>query len=206
MNWLAHAYLSKRNIEFRIGNILPDLVSITELKKFSSLFQEGIACHKAIDLFTDSHPIVKNSISRMPANYRRYGGILTDVFYDHFLAKNWELYSSVSLSEFSKGLYRELNSIEDDVPDEILYKFRRIFEHNIFETYKDISGIEIALQRIDLRLRRSAKLSSAIAILEQHYDLYEAEFAGFFVELQTHVKPYINVRGRRESRVSGERR
>lgn len=192
MNWLAHAYLSKRNIEFRVGNILPDLVSITELKKFSPPFQEGIICHKAIDIFTDSHPIVKNSISRMPANYKRYGGIITDVFYDHFLAKNWELYSSIGLSEFSKNLHRELGNIEKGVPDEILYKFKRIFEHNIFETYKDISGIEIALQRIDLRLRRPAELGSAIAILEQHYDLYESEFSRFFAELQAHVRPYIN--------------
>jgi len=191
MNWLAHAYLSKRNIEFRVGNILPDLVSITELRKFSPPFQEGIICHRAIDIFTDAHPIVKNSISRMPANYRRYGGIITDVFYDHFLAKNWSRYSSVALNAFSQDLHRELRDIEGDVPDEILYKFRRIFEHNIFETYQNVSGIETALQRIDLRLRRPAELGNAIAILEQHYDLYEAEFAAFFAELQTYIRPHL---------------
>ena len=191
MNWLAHAYLSKRNIEFRVGNILPDLVSITELKKFSPPFQEGIICHKAIDIFTDSHPIVKTGISRMPANFKRYGGILTDVFYDHFLAKNWSLYSPVELEKFSKDLYRDLDNIEEEVPDEILYKFRRIFEHNIFESYKDVSGIGIALQRIDLRLRRPAELGRAIALLEQDYDLYELEFSRFFAELQAYVRPYI---------------
>ncbi|RYY04851.1 MAG: DUF479 domain-containing protein [Gammaproteobacteria bacterium] len=191
MNWLAHAYLSKQNIEFLVGNILPDLVSITELKKFSAPFQEGISCHKAIDAFTDSHPIVKNGISRMPANYKRYGGILTDVFYDHFLAKNWALYSSEGLGEFSRNIYRDLSSMKENIPDEILYKFKRIFEHNIFESYKDISGIKIALQRIDLRLRKPADLGSAVAILEQHYDLYESEFTMFFAELQKHVSAYI---------------
>lgn len=191
MNWLAHAYLSKRNIEFRVGNILPDLVSITELKKFSPAFQEGIICHKAIDIFTDSHPIVKTGISRMPANFKRYGGILTDVFYDHFLAKNWASYSAIGLSQFSDDVHRDLREIEGDIPDDILFKFKRIFEHHIFESYKDISGVGIALQRIDLRLRRPAELGSAIVILEQYYDLYESEFAAFFAELQKHVKPYI---------------
>ena len=191
MNWLAHAYLSKQNIEFRVGNILPDLVSITELKKFSAPFQEGISCHKAIDAFTDSHPIVKHGIGRMSANYKRYGGILTDVFYDHFLARNWANYSSVSLSDFSRNIHRDLNSMEANIPDEILYKFKRIFEHNVFESYKDISGIKIALQRIDLRLRKPADLGNAVAILEQHYDLYESEFTMFFAELQKHVSAYI---------------
>lgn len=123
MNWLAHAYLSKRNIEFRVGNILPDLVSITELKKFSPSYQEGIRCHKAIDAFTDSHPIVKNSISRMPENYRRFGGILTDVFYDHFLAKNWANYSALSLSEFSNNLYADLLTVKGSMQEDVFYKF-----------------------------------------------------------------------------------
>lgn len=191
MNWLAHTYLSKRNIEFRVGNILPDLVSITELRKFPPLFQEGIICHKVIDIFTDSHPIVKNSIGRMPTNYKRYGGILTDVFYDHFLAKNWALYSSVDLNEFSEKIYRDLTCVEDDVPDEVLYKFKRIFEHNLFYTYRDIAGVELALQRIDLRLRRPANLGAATELLAEHYDLYEAEFATFFAELQKYIRPYL---------------
>lgn len=180
MNWLAHAYLSKRNIEFRVGNILPDLVSITELKKFSPPFQEGIICHKAIDIFTDSHPIVKTGISRMPANFKRYGGILTDVFYDHFLAKNWASYSAIGLGQFSSNIHRDLREIEGDIPDEILFKFKRIFEYHIFESYKDVSGVGIALQRIDLRLRRPVGLANAITLLEQDYDLYEQEFSRFF--------------------------
>ncbi|PUA29490.1 MAG: hypothetical protein B0W54_02565 [Cellvibrio sp. 79] len=191
MNWLAHAYLSKPNIEFRVGNILPDLVSITELRKFTPPFQEGIICHKAIDAFTDSHPIVKNSISRMPANYRRYGGILTDVFYDHFLAKNWAAYSTIGLNEFSKNFYRDLERIERDVPEDIFYKFKRMFEHNIFETYTDISGINVALQRIDSRLRRPANLGAATAILIENYDLVEMEFTLFFAELRTSIEPHL---------------
>ncbi len=190
MNWLAHAYLSKPNIEFRVGNILPDLVSITELKQFSPSYQEGIHCHRAIDAFTDSHPIVKGSISRMPQNYKRFGGILTDVFYDHFLAKHWDLYSSVSLNEFSHGFYADLQTVKSNLPGDVFYKFQRMFEHKIFETYQDISGISIALQRIDSRLRRPAKLGDAVGILEQYYSSYETEFSAFFAELQKYVEPY----------------
>lgn len=191
MNWLAHAYLSKPNIEFRVGNILPDLVSITELKKFPPLYQEGIHCHRAIDAFTDSHPIVKSSISRMPENYRRFGGVLTDVFYDHFLAKHWGSYSAFGLSEFTSDFYKDLLGVKGQMSEDIFYKFQRIFTHRLFETYQDISGIKIALQRLDSRLRRPANLGDATKILEEYYSIYEAEFSVFFKDLQVHSEPYL---------------
>lgn len=191
MNWLAHAFLSKPNIAFRVGNILPDLTSITELKKFPPPIQEGIICHKAIDIFTDAHPIVKCSMSRLPANYKRYGGILTDVFYDHFLAKNWSNYSNISLNSFTDEFGSDLQLLESELPKEIFNLFQRILRNNIFESYRDISGVTLALQRIDLRLRRPANLEKAIIILENHYDTYEAEFIEFFQALQKHIQPYI---------------
>jgi acyl carrier protein phosphodiesterase len=191
MNWLAHAYLSKRNIEFRVGNILPDLVSITELNTFPAAYQEGIRCHRAIDRFTDVHPIVKSGISRMPAEYRRYGGIVTDVFYDHFLAKHWACFSPVSLHEFAQGFYRDLALISDELPPDIFYRFQRILEHRVFESYQQVAGIELALQRIDGRLKRPVNLGAAVAVLNEHYELFENEFMRFFTELQQHIKPYI---------------
>ncbi|HTF95016.1 MAG TPA: ACP phosphodiesterase [Cellvibrio sp.] len=192
MNWLAHAFLSRTNVEYRVGNILPDLVSITVLKEFSPPFQEGIRCHREIDKFTDAHPIVKKGMQRLPANYKRYGGILTDVFYDHFLAKNWQYYSSISLSNFTKQFHADLKRIERDIPADIFKKFQSILEHKIFEAYENVSGIEIALQRIDLRLRHPANLSGAITVLENYYSDYESEFSEFFSELQYHVRPLLS--------------
>ena len=191
MNWLAHAFLSKPNIAFRVGNILPDLVSITELKKYPLAIQEGIRCHQAIDIFTDAHPIVKNSLNRLPVNYKRYGGILTDVFYDHFLAKNWDTYSSINLNNFTQGFLADLQFIEQDIPKEILTIFHRILKNNIFESYREISGVKLTLQRIDYRLRKPANLGDAIHALEDNYDKYETEFSVFFDELKTYLKPYI---------------
>jgi len=191
MNWLAHAFLSKPDIAFRVGNILPDLVSITELKNFSPAIQDGIACHKAIDMFTDSHPIVKNSFNRLPARYRRYGGILTDVFYDHFLAKHWSNYSSISLNAFTREFSESLQFIKQEIPPEILLIFQRILSNNIFESYKDISGVKLTLQRIDLRLRQPVNLGDAVNILEDHYSKYDEEFVMFFDNLKEYVQPYI---------------
>lgn len=191
MNWLAHAFLSKRNIEFRIGNILPDLVSISEVRKFPAAYQEGVLCHRVIDRFTDAHPIVKAGISRMPPEYKRYGGVLTDVFYDHFLAKHWPSFSPVSLHKFSQHFHEDLILISDELPRDIFNHFQRILKNRLFESYQHVDGVALALQRIDGRLKRPANLGAAVAILNEQYELYENEFTEFFAELREHIKPYV---------------
>src|SRR5215831_7568936 len=100
MNWLAHLYLSGASAQFRIGNLLPDLTSASRLVGFPELYQQGIRCHREIDHFTDTHPRVRSCVSRFPAPYRRYAGILTDVYFDHLLARDWLKYSEIPLFEF----------------------------------------------------------------------------------------------------------
>src|SRR5690348_4103786 len=102
MNWLAHLYLSEANPEFRLGNLLADIASRESLVSLPEAFQRGIAQHRRIDAFTDSHPVVRRSIQRFNPPLRRFGNILCDVFYDHFLARDWDSYSSEPLSPFAQ--------------------------------------------------------------------------------------------------------
>ncbi|MEN0036675.1 MAG: hypothetical protein AAGC78_06390 [Cellvibrio sp.] len=77
MNWLAHAYLSKRNIEFRVGNILPDLVSITELKKFSPpcidlRLRRPAGLANAIALLEQDYDLYEQEFTRFFAELQAY--------------------------------------------------------------------------------------------------------------------------------------
>lgn len=188
MNWLAHLFLSQENIEFKVGNLLPDFLHITELEKLPQPFQLGIKCHRAIDIFTDSHPIVKKSISRLPTKYRRFGGILTDVFYDHFLSKDWEKYSSTSLNSFCEQFSNSIENIKEDVPIEIFERIQRLCINRVFEKYATIDGVKEALYRIELKFKRPVDIKTAIFILENEYPIYQLEFDSFFPELQNYVK------------------
>src|SRR5436190_1321401 len=105
VNWLAHLILSEPSPAFRIGNLLPDILPWSELRAMPAkyqggiechrvidcfadshpIFQGGIECHRVIDCFADSHPIFRRSMARIDAPFRRYAGILIDIFYDHFL-------------------------------------------------------------------------------------------------------------------------
>ena len=84
MNWLAHLLLAESDPEARLGNLLGDLVKGKQRQAFNSKIQRGIECHQAINIFTDKHPIVRCSKQRIDPEYRRFSGILIDVFKDNF--------------------------------------------------------------------------------------------------------------------------
>src|SRR5262245_5547008 len=105
VNWLAHVFLSEPNVEFQLGNLLADVIRGPQRTAMSAEFVRGAACHKAIDAFTDAHPVVKRSRSRVGSEHRRFSGVLVDVFYDYFLARSFERYSSVALPEYTANFY-----------------------------------------------------------------------------------------------------
>jgi len=107
MNWLANLYLSEPETEFRLGNLLADQVRGADRKRMSIDFQRGMTCHQAIDAFAESHPVVKRSRQRIGPEQRRFSGILVDVFYDHFLARNWTEHSTIPLSQFTHNAYAD---------------------------------------------------------------------------------------------------
>ena len=85
---------------------MADSIKGRQYKAFDKNIQKGILLHRQIDTSTDAHPNFKSSTKRLHANYGHYSGIIVDIFYDHFLAKNWKDYSNQNLSEFANKNYR----------------------------------------------------------------------------------------------------
>jgi acyl carrier protein phosphodiesterase len=187
MNWLAHLLLSEPTPAFRVGNLLPDILPSRELKSLGQEFQRGILRHREIDAFTDSHPIVRRSILLLGPTYRRFGGILTDIFYDHFLACDWHHYSDMTLDDFSAAIYSSFDSLGSDLPPTACLRLQQIKAADLLCSYRDIHGIHRALDGIGRRLRRPAALGDSIAELERHYEHLHADFTEFFAELRGYV-------------------
>ncbi|NDF00580.1 MAG: DUF479 domain-containing protein, partial [Verrucomicrobia bacterium] len=118
MNWLAHLLLSEPTPAGRLGGILPDLAPASQLTDLRSEFQRGIRCHRLVDAYTDSHPIFRRSVQRCEPPFRRFGGILVDVFYDHFLTCNWQAYSTTPRPEFVSEFYATFARHRADLPPE----------------------------------------------------------------------------------------
>ena len=71
---------------------------------FSEDIKKGILLHRYIDTFTDAHPIYRQSKRRLHEKYGHYSGVIMDIVYDHFLAKNWASYSDSKQEDFASDL------------------------------------------------------------------------------------------------------
>jgi acyl carrier protein phosphodiesterase len=192
MNWLAHIFLSEPNVESRLGNLLGDLVKGKDLDRLDLNLRRGVARHYAIDRFTDSHVIVKTSKQRINKEYSKFAGILIDVFYDHFLAKNWSLYSNTILSDFTAEVYHSFQNYPGEIPPLAKEAIDFIIDGDWLSSYQYFSGIENVLMRLDDRIKArmgdKIKLVDAMKILEREYTNLETDFKLFFPELQQHIE------------------
>lgn len=201
MNWLAHLYLSEPNTAFRIGNLLPDLVPASALSGLSPDMLRGVKQHRQIDAFTDTHSVVRRSISRVNPDFRRFGGILVDVFYDHFLARHWQSFSPIPLHAFTAEIYDSFDRYSLEIPSEALLHLKHIRESDWLYAYREIDGIWAALSRLGLRLRRPVPLGNAISVLRDNYDDLDEDFSAFFPEIISHLQQTVD----RESRIAFDR-
>lgn len=188
MNWLAHLYLSEPDARFRIGSLLPDLASISMLTSLPEPYQRGIRRHRIVDRFTDMNPRVKSCVTRFPAPYRRYAGILTDVYFDYFLARDWTRYSSVPLTNFIGECYRDIETCLPEIPAQAGPPLLRMRDEDWLGSYQHLAGVTEILRRISRRLQRPFDLSASVPVFEQYESAFLEDFQIFFPELVAHAQ------------------
>lgn len=150
-------------------------------------YQEGIATHRRIDAFTDSHPIVRQSISRISPGFRRFGGVLVDVFYDHYLSRQWDLYCEVALPDFLREVYASFEVHQHHLPESVNIGLQQMKVQDWLSSYGTLAGIQLTLGRIDTRLKRSYQLGDAVIELESNYEALFDDFNEFFPQLRAYI-------------------
>ena len=187
MNFLAHIFLSQNIAKVKIGNFIADSVRGNNFGDFDPEVQKGIILHRSIDTFTDAHPIFRVGTKRLHSRYHHYAGVILDVFYDHFLARNWSRYSSIPLQEHNHQFYDLLEKNLDWMPERIEKILPIMRSQDWLTTYATIGGLSEILFQMDRRTKLVSKMQFAPEELEEYYDEYEAEFFEFFEELRKFV-------------------
>jgi len=184
MNFLAHIYLSGNNEHIAIGNFVADGVRGNKYKLYPKDIQIGIQLHRNIDTFTDAHPLFRQCTKRLHKGYGHYSGVIVDIFFDHFLAKNWKTYSDIPLDIYISDFYKSLTKNISILPP----RFKRItpimIEGNWLLSYATIEGIQIVLNGMNQRTKGQSKMNEATKELKEHYDAFEADFTLFFEDLR----------------------
>lgn len=192
MNFLAHLYLSGSNTHIQIGNFIGDHVKGRKHEKFSADIQKGILLHRKIDHFTDTHPLVKQSAQRLSAKYGRYAGIVIDVFYDHFLAKNWSEYSELSLKEYVSKVHRVLMVNYFKLPNDVKRFLPFMIKSRRLETYATVDGIRRSLEIMSEYSSLPDNTTWATQQLVAFDREFDEEFSLFFTELRVMVETELD--------------
>ena len=188
MNYLAHIYLSGDNEGIIIGNFIADGIKGKKYLKYPKEIQKGILLHRGIDSFTDQHPTVRKSTARLHKNYGHYSGVIVDILYDHFLAKNWNQYHTQPLDEYIQDFYTLLRKDFEVLPARIRQLMPYMISDNWLLSYQTISGISRILVQMNYRTKNISKMNFAVIELEEYYTEFEEEFTSFFTELQSFCK------------------
>jgi acyl carrier protein phosphodiesterase len=183
MNYLAHIFLSGDNEEIIIGNFIGDYVKGQDFKKYSETIRKGIILHRNIDSFTDRNEIIIKTKSLLSKKYGKYSGIIVDIFYDHFLTKNWHIFSGQSLDYYIDNIHKVLLKYSEILPEKVKQFLPSFIDNNWIRTYKSIKGIKIVLLRMSRNTTLPDETDYAINILKSYYNDIETSFLNYFPEL-----------------------
>jgi len=193
MNFLAHLFLSGNDAEIKVGNFIGDFVKGKNLEeRFGKQIAKGISLHREIDWFTDRHLVVKQSKDRLRTKYHHYSGVIVDVFYDHFLAKNFDRYSKTILPDFADECYNTIQRHDSILPEEVKYMMPYMINGNWLANYAKIEGIHRALSGMSRRTKFESKMDEASEDLRNDYPGFEKEFLLFFPELMQFANEWLS--------------
>ncbi|MFB9861982.1 acyl carrier protein phosphodiesterase [Rufibacter immobilis] len=191
MNYLAHLFLSGDDEDLRLGNFIADGVRGQQILLYPERVQQGIRLHRQIDTYTDAHPVVAETKERLRPRFRKYAGVVADIFYDHFLAACFPLFSPVSLEDFAANAYATLQAKPELLPERVQHFLPYMIRQNWLVSYAQVEGAAQALRGLSRRTTFVSGMETAGEELLENYSFYQEEFERFFPQLQAYVEQQI---------------
>jgi acyl carrier protein phosphodiesterase len=125
-------------------------------------------------------------------NYGHYSGVIVDIFFDHFLAKNWSNYSSISLVSYAQECYSILNKNITMMPEKAQYILSYMIKGNWLLSYASIEGISGVLSGMNRRTNGRSGMDKAVFELEQYYSEFEHDFEIVFGDIKQMSAAFLN--------------
>lgn len=194
MNFLFHIHLSGDDPDILTGNLMGDFVKGRVGDEYPPRLRSGIALHRRIDTFAQGHPLFRQSRERIDPLYGLWRGVLVDLFYDHFLARGWAEWSSVTFDAYLKRARVMVEGNRRYLPDRMQGLVPVIFE-SLIPSYLEVEGIGRALERMAQRVRRPNPLAGGEGELIRHYGGLQADFREFMPEALRFVSGFLAAEG-----------
>ena len=197
MNFLAHLLLSGPRTapayaDVLLGNFIADSVPGRQLENYPAAVQTGIRLHRTIDAYTDQHLVVRRGTQRLrAAGHGKYAGVISDMYLDHFLARDFSEFSLEVLPEFTQRVYALLTARQAEMPPRVQHFLPYMTQQNWLLGYAGTEGIGRALSGLSRRATPGSGMETAVAELHMNYAAYEADFREFFPQLEQLVRQFL---------------
>lgn len=191
MNYLAHFHLADavaRRSGFDdqgllIGGLLGDFVKGPLRGAHPHPWEVGIRLHRRIDALTDTHPLTRQCLEDLPKEYRRYGGIMLDLCFDHCLSTQWPRLHPDPLPAFNQRTYRQVLDHAADFPRAASRQMQILADYDVLSGMSDWQRIEAMLKRIGQRIVRANPLANCGPTLARQMPTIEARFLELYPQL-----------------------
>ncbi len=193
MNFLAHLFLSCNDEALLVGNFMGDFVRRRQDEHFPLEIQRGLRLHRSIDQFTDQHPAVLEGVRLLRPRHRKYAPVILDVFYDYLLAKNWERYAELPLSDFTRQTYATLEQHLPIMPPVLRQRLPLMIADDWLTRYGEWEGLAFALSRIARRASQPQQFDGVIEVLQQTEAPLDEQFQRFFPDAIAFVQQYADL-------------
>ena len=191
MNFLAHSYLSFSE-EQLVGNMIADFVKNRDVARLPESIQKGIKLHRAIDTFTDAHPLIHEAKAPFRPLVRLYSGAFVDVAFDYFLANDTAENSQHEWQEHSQRVYAVLRRYEEFLPEVFKKVLDKMQQDDWLYNYRNEWGIEYSFRNVVNKAQFLDKTTNVFPAFLANKDFLREKYEIFFPEIKSFAQDFVD--------------
>ena len=191
MNFLAHSYLSFSE-EQLVGNMIADFVKNRDVARLPESIQKGIKLHRAIDTFTDAHPLIHEAKAPFRPLVRLYSGAFVDVAFDYFLANDTAENSQCEWQEHSQRIYAVLRRYEEFLPEVFKKVLDKMQQDDWLYNYRNEWGIEYSFRNVVNKAQFLDKTTNVFPAFLANKDFLREKYEIFFPEIKSFAQDFVD--------------
>ena len=190
MNFLAHSYLSFSEGQL-VGNMIADFVKNRDVARLPESIQKGIKLHRAIDTFTDAHPLIHEAKAPFRPLVRLYSGAFVDVAFDYFLANDTTENSQCEWQEHSQRVYAVLRRYEEFLPEVFKKVLDKMQQDDWLYNYRNEWGIEYSFRNVVNKAQFLDKTINVFPAFLANKDFLREKYEIFFPEIKSFAQDFV---------------
>ena len=182
MNYLAHSVISleidkKMSESTLYGNFAGDFYEgkVDKIDLQENL-KSGIILHRLIDKISDREENFLNELLR--EKFGIFKGIVSDMYVDHFLCKNFENIFSGNpdfgnVKKVERKIIKNIEKYDKFFPNDFKNFFDWLKRERVLARYKNLDFLERVFLGMSKRVRKGEILRNAVCELKNNYEDFE---------------------------------